>query len=339
MKEPATVFVPGQEPKVVAYEDLPRPGPLPPESRDRGSRAETVTYGGGLRQTSRRVAAVSVLATVLAAALGFTIYLVNAQDLNRYSAAVVPANVVPLNFQETAPLKAIYVSPGERVHKGQLLAAEQDQTLALEIEEQRLVVSAARERLRFLGVMASHLGRRKLVAEQLVLARDSLAIALAGLAVDRSRLVATEIRSPMDGTVVHVAGVPGELVGPSGVRSWGLSNPDLPVPSVFRLFPGASGASTNLAELSEPVVTLVTGRRWQVVAAVPEATAASLVRGEPARFIFAAMGGRSVPARLEQVVGVPFLLGGQVNYEVVLRLLERLPRGVLPGMSGTVSFS
>jgi multidrug resistance efflux pump len=339
MEEPATLFAPGEEPKVVAYGELPRPGTAAPGRPDRGSRAETVTYGGGLRPTSRRVAAVSVLAAVLAAALGFTIYLVNNEAVNHYSAAVVPANVVPLNFQATAPLKAIYVAAGERVHKGEFLAAEEDQTLVLEIEEQQLAVSAARARLRFLARLASHPHAGNRGTEQLTLAKDGLAIALLGLAVDRSKLAATEIRSPIDGTVVHVAGAPGELVGPSGVRGWDVSNPELPVPSVFRLFPGASGASTNLAGLSDPVITLVTGRRWQVVAAVPETVVTSLGRGEPATFTFSSMGGLSVPAVLDQVVGVPFLLGGEVNYEVVLRLRAPLPRGVLPGMTGTVSFS
>ncbi|GEM_PF-5782502 len=342
MKEPTFLFSPGQGPKVVPYEELARQGTSLPETGpvDRGSRAETVSYGGGLRPTSRRVAAVSILATVLAAALGLTVYLVNAESANRYSAAVVPANVVELNFAVTAPLAAVYVAPGERVHQGELLASEDNKGLRLQVEEQRVVVSADKLRVRYLESVppAATQRARALAAEQLALARASLSEALVQLAIDRERLSTSQLRSPVNGVVLHVAGTPGALVGPSGVRNGPIANPELPTSNVFRLFPRASGTSTNLSAQDQPVISLVDGRRWQVVAAVPETEVASLRRGEPATFTFNALGGVPVPVVVQQVIDTPFELNGQVSYEVVLRLKGRLPRGVLPGMSGTVSF-
>jgi multidrug efflux pump subunit AcrA (membrane-fusion protein) len=339
--EPTTLFSPGAEPEVVAYKQLPRAEPVATRRVDRGSRAETVDYGGGLRPTSRRIAAASILAVIVAAMLGLTVYLVNAETANRYSAAVVPANTVELNFRATAPLGALYVVPGERVRRGQLLAVQDDSTLKLEIQEQRAVVLADRLRLRDLegSGTSGHERPDSSAADQMALAKATLSIAALQLAVDQSRLGESELRSPIDGVVLHVAGTVGELVGPSGVPGGPLSNPDLPVSSVFRLFPQAGGASTDLAAMSEPVVSLVSGRRWQVVVAVPETSVESLHHGEHATFTFDAMGGLSVPASVLEVLDTPFELNGQVSYEVLLRLKARIPSGVLPGMTGTVSFS
>jgi multidrug resistance efflux pump len=342
VKEPTTLFSPGQEPKVVPYEELARQNTAVPQTGpvDRGSRAETVSYGGGLRPTSRRVAAISILAAILAATLGLMIYLVNAESANRYSAAVVPANVVELNFAVTAPLAAVYVASGDRVHRGELLASEENRGLWLEVKEQQVVISADKLRVRYLATTArpGPERARALAAEQLGLARASLAEAVLQLAIDRERLSTSQLRSPVDGVVLHVAGTPGALVGPSGVRNGPIASPELPTSNVFRLFPRASGTSTNLAAQDQPVISLVDGRRWQVVAAVPETEVASVRRGERATFTLNALGGVPVPAEVGQIVGTPFELDGQVSYEVVLRLKARLPRGVLPGMSGTVSF-
>jgi multidrug efflux pump subunit AcrA (membrane-fusion protein) len=341
VEEPTTLFSPGAEPEVIAYKQLPRAEPLAPGRVDRGSRAETVNYGGGLRPTSRRIAGASILAVVVVAILGTTVYLVNAETADRYSAAVVPANMVELNFQATAPLEALYAVPGERVYRGQLLAVEEDSTLKLEIQEQRVVVLADRLRLQDLEGPGTtgHERPTSSTVEQVALARATLSVAELQLAVDQSRLEESELRSPINGVVLHVAGTVGELVGPSGVRGGPMSNPDLPVSAVFRLFPQAGGASTDLAAMSEPVVSLVSGRRWQVVAAVPETSVESLHHGEQATFTFDAMGGLSVPASVLAVLDTPFELNGQVSYEVLLRLKARIPPGVLPGMTGTVSFS
>ena len=216
----------------------------------------------------------------------------------------------------------------------ELLAVEQDTTLKLEIREQRQVVLADRLRLRYLEEPATtgHQRQSRSTVEQIALAKATVSVAVVQLAVDQSRLQGSELRSPIDGVVLHVAGTPGELVGASGVHGGPLSNPRLPVSAVFRLFPQAGGASTDLAAMSEPIVSVVSGRRWQVVAALPEASVESLHRGEQARFTFDAQGGLSVPASLQAVLDTPFELNGQVNYEVLLRLKARLPPGVLPGM-------
>ena len=213
-EEPTTLFSPGVAPEVVAYKELPRAEPAEPVRVDRGSRAETVNYGGGLRPTSRRIATASILAVIVAAALGLTIYLVNAETADRYSAALVPANVVELNFMATAPLEGLYVVPGERVHRGQLLAVEQDTTLKLEIREQRQVVLADRLRLRYLEEPATtgHQRQSRSTVEQIALAKATVSVAVVQLAVDQSRLQGSELRSPIDGVVLHVAGTPGELV-------------------------------------------------------------------------------------------------------------------------------
>jgi multidrug resistance efflux pump len=337
--EPTVLFSPDSDPVTVPYADLPAAESQLATKVDRGSRAETVTYGGGLRATSRRIAAVSLLALVIATALGVVIFLVNAQSTNSYSAAVVPANVVQLNFAQAGPLAAILVTPGERVRAGEVLARQDDTTLLLSVDESKLAVSADKARLAYLRTLdsAAPPSRKPIVAEEISQTISSLAEARLSLAIAHARLEATFIRSPIDGTVLRTAGTPGELVGQDGVRNSLLTDPSLPASSVFRLFPTTSGASTDLSTQSEPVISLVSGRRWQLIAAVPEGTITSVHPGMVATFRFATLGGVSVPAVVRHVVDVPFEVDGQISYEVLLQPKSRLPAGVLPGMSGNLS--
>lgn len=336
------LFAPGDEPTTVPYKALERSEPFNPPRVDRGSRAETVTYGGGLRATSRRIAGASILALVVAAALAVIIYLVNAESANRYSAAVVPANVVELNFPDTGPLASIAVSPGQRVHVGQVLATEDSSTLSLAVSQARLAVASDQARLAYLWSLLKSLTpaqeRTSPLALEIVQARAVLAEARVEVSIDVARLHEARIVSPIDGTVLRTAGVTGELVGPGGVRNSSLQTPDLPQANVFRLFPSASGTSTNLSSASQPVISLVAGRHWQVIGEVPESAVTSVRSGEQGTFQFDSLGGLSVPVVVRQIVDVPFEVNGQVSYEIVLRLASSLPSGVLPGMSGTLSF-
>lgn len=335
-REPTVVFSPGAEPVTVPLEELVGDELSPAHRVDRGSRAETVTYGGGLRPTSRRIAAASALALAIAAALGTIIYLVNAESANRYVAAVVPANVVELDFADSGLLGSILVSRGERVHVGQVLAFQQNSDLRVALDEAKLVVAADAARLA--GLIAETRSTPSTGLSQQVLAgRAALAEARLQLAIDRADLEQTILRSPISGTVLRTAGVPGELVGQDGVHNSALTDPSLPQSSIARLFPSAAGQNSNSASGSVPVVSLVAGRRWQVIAAVPESVVTTIRPGERASFQFDSLGGLSVPAVVRGVIGVPFERAGQINYEVVLRLKRRLPPGVLPGMSGNIS--
>lgn len=331
------LFAPGEEPVTVAFEDLVGGETTsPPRRVDRGSRAETVAYGGGLRATSRRIAAASALALVIAAALGTIIYLVNAESANRYVAAVVPANVVELDFPTSAPLASILVARGDHVHVGQVVAYQRNSELHVAVSEAEIVVAADAARLAGLAV-GSNGAPSPSLSEAVLAARAALAEARLQLAIEESDLQQTYLRSPIKGTVLRTAGVSGELVGQDGVQGSVLTDPSLPQSSVARLFPSAAGPSSSQVGASEPVVSLVAGRRWQVIAAVPQSVITTVRPGEKASFQFDTLGGLTVPAVVRQVIGVPFERSGQVTYEVVLRLKRRLPVGVLPGMSGNIS--
>jgi multidrug resistance efflux pump len=254
----------------------------------------------------------------------------------------VPANVLQLNFADTGPLASVLVTPGERVRVGQVLATEDSSALSLAVTQAHIAVASDEARLAYLesefNALPAAARATSPLSEALVQERAVIAEARVEVSIALARLSQTRITSPIDGTVLRTAGVPGELVGQDGVHTSSLQTPYLPQASVFKLFPSAGGASTNLSNASQPVISLVAGRRWQVVGEVPESVIASVRPGQQGTFQFDDLGGLSVPVVVNQVVDVPFEVDGQVSYEVVLRLSDRLPAGVLPGMSGTLSF-
>jgi multidrug efflux pump subunit AcrA (membrane-fusion protein) len=457
--EEMVVFRPGEDATTEtiagfrAFEASPAPAPV-----DRGSRAETVAYGGGLRASPRRIVVASLVVALLIALLGTAVYLVNEASAGTYSAVIVPANLVDLSFQQSAPLLSIEVRPGEHVRAGQILAvqsnkvdqlalllatatlnsaaahlaaltgsagtrlgaeesglrsriaadqsrlaaldaaytaqrtaaaavlsadqsivtaAEQLQALTcstasggsseqvrcldarLEVERARAKVASDEEQSALLATrsqertsaLSADISSREAAlaaltsagtgitpasAEAIRQARLQLAQARLAVAIDRAKLAQFSLRSPVSGTVLRVDGIPGEIVGPGGVRGDSLGSAAIPSTASFHLFPEPSGPSSSGLGSSAPVVTIVTGRRWQVLAEIPESTVTSLRRGAAAVFQFQDFGGLSERCRMSEIVPVAIESGSTLEYEVTFRLLSRAPRGTLPGMSGTL---
>jgi len=458
--EEMVVFRPGEDattetiPGFRAFEPSPAPAPV-----DRGSRAETVAYGGGLRASPRRIVVASLVVALLIALLGAAVYLVNEASAGTYSAVIVPANLVDLSFQQSAPLLSIEVRPGEHVRAGQILAvqsnkvdqlalllatatltsaaahlaaltgsagtrlaaeesglrsriaadrsrlaalqaaytaqrtaeaavlsadqsivtsAEQLQALTcstasaagsseqvrcldarLEVERAQAKVASDEEQSALLatrsqertGALSADISSREAAlaalssagtgitpasAEAIRQARLQLAQARLAVAIDRAKLAQFSLRSPVSGTVLRVDGIPGEIVGPGGVRGDSLGSEAIPSTASFHLFPEPSGPSSSGLGSSAPVVTIVTGRRWQVLAEIPQSTVTSLRRGAAAVFQFQDFGGLSERCRMSAIVPVAIDSGSTLEYEVTFRLLSRAPRGTLPGMSGTL---
>ncbi len=453
--EELVVFAPNGEVRSEPVADLGtfRQGP-PPPLPDRGSRAETVAYGGGLRTSPRRVIGALVAALVLVGLLVASVYLVNAESANSYSAVIVPANLTELNFPGTGPLQQVLVADGEAVHKGQVLAIQADPAARIALYAARLEVKAAQAHLGHLlaelrppsprliaswqaqlssdqselaGLRAASLSEQELLAaavsadasvlassgslyalscggppghlvhcaslrldvarakeklasdkvEAAILAgrassrelalqaaiatktaalaaalaagspprgaardpwslqqaRAQLAEAKVHLAMEEATVANLYLRAPIAGRVLRIAGAGGQIVGPDGIRSSVLSDPAIPTANVFRLFP-QSGASGAAAPAATPVVTLVRGRRWEVLAQVPESAIGTVRIGSPATFSFQDMSGQIEPCSVAQILPEPLESGGTIQYEVVLLLRSPAPPGVLPGMSG-----
>ncbi|MHB1989022.1 MAG: HlyD family secretion protein [Acidimicrobiales bacterium] len=340
--EQILVFEPGAEPGMVVRDDLGMlTGEQPPLTQvDRGSRAETVTYGGGLRATSRRIGVAVLVALVVLAAIGYIVYLVNAQSANRYSAVIVPANVLDLTFPTTAPLAEVVVGRGERVHVGEVLAKQANESLVIEVALSKAILASERQRLHYLlsvGHVSSSSGKTTTLGEEILQTADTIRQTRLELALNKSRLALSILRAPMNGVVLRTAGLPGELAGPTGVHASTISDPAVPTAADFRLFPNAGGPSSGTNNPAVPVVSLVSGRRWQVIAEVPETAVDSFKPGTQATFAFTAFRGLVVPCIVRQVVPSPVEVNGVVEYDVLLRLERPLPSGVLPGMSGVVS--
>jgi len=342
--ESVIVFEPANTPTLFIPDDLGMLTAEEPLSQiDRGSRAETVTYGGGLRATSRRIGISVLIAALLIAAVGYVVYLINTQSNDRYSAVIVPANVRDLDFTATAPLEKLFVEPGERVHVGEILAEQSNPSLAIAVALSQVTLAAEKQKLSYLSATRSATAssprglQASALTEEILQTEDAIVETRLQLALNESRLSLSILRAPINGVVLRTAGLPGELAGPSGVRDSTISDPAVPASAVFQLFPNAGGATSGTDNSTVPVVSLVSGRRWQVIAEVPETAVDSVKAGTAATFNFDALGGLAVPCIVEQVIPAPVEVSGTVEYDVVLRLVSRLPGGVLPGMSGSVS--
>ena len=126
-------------------------------------------------------------------------------------------------------------------------------------------------------------------------ARDALKAA-------ETRLAATRLTSPIDGTIGGVDVLPGEFAAPG-----------------------------------QPLVTVTDLERLQVETTdLSELDLLEVAVGQPATVLVDALGAQ-VPARVTAISPIPQLLGGDVVYTVVLDL-DEMPFGLRPGMTVTVAF-
>lgn len=319
----------------------PKPASLrsePLEEAARGSsRPRAVALGPAPGTTSRRRAlVVAALAVAAAVAVALTI---NALDSAAKSipAVVEPTNQVNLNFQNSGPLAAIMVRPGQRVTKGQVVATQAAASEATAVANDQATLAADQAQLNQLEQL---LKVDYNAIAQVDVVRADLARDQAQLAVDKQRqsqtAAQTSLASPVDGLVVAVSGTPGETVDSMGVRIYRPQGTAVSGQSSLQLFPSAPSNTNTHADPYAPVVTIDQWPRWQVTAQVPESQISSVHPGEHAVFSLAALRGSKLGCVVTQVVPNPLSVGGAVAYDVRLRLEQAAPQGVLPGMTGSV---
>ncbi len=314
--------------------ELPALQPAPP-SRP----ARVAPMGRPPGGTSRRRAlVVAALAVAAAVAVPLTIRALDSAA-HSISAVVEPTNQVNLNFQNSGPLAAILVKPGQRVGKGQVVATQAAVSEATAVANDQATLAADQAQLdqleQLLKVDYNAIAQVDVV--RAAIARDQ-----AQLAVDKQRQIdtaaQTSLASPVDGLVVAVAGTPGETVDSNGVRLYRPVGSAVSSSPSLQLFPtspnndNANGKGDQFA----PVVTIDQWPRWQVTAQVPESQISSVHPGEHADFSLAALGGRKLRCVVTQIMPNPLSVGGSVAYDVRLRLEQAAPPGVLPGMTGSL---
>ncbi len=303
---------------------------------ERGSRAETFAQMGLAPVPSRTRAVTTIVAALaLIAGLAFTVRALD-DSSGGYAGAVYPSQTLQLTFPGAAPLERIYVHAGERVARGEVLATQDSPGLSALVTLAEAAVTA--DALRVTALKQAPLGTPPTTdSRQVAAAEAALAGARLELATDQQRLAEAVLRSPMAGLVQAVEGAPGDLAGPSGVRLNGTQPAILDTPS-FAFVP-SNGASAPVPSSTSfvPVVTVRVGNAWQVVARVPESSVASIRPGTKGTFTFDPLGGATLRCTVVSVSASPSDAGGQVAYDVILSVQGAPPRGVLPGMSGTLS--
>lgn len=339
--EAVDLFLPALDDASAALHGLSGPEQLE-HAHARGSRAETertlaetaVPTVAALRVPRRRLRSVLAVSVGLVVAVVLTVAAIDAAAADSYSAVILPTGAISLTFPSTGLLGGVVVHPGEHVRAGQLLASEQTGHLGLVVRLASKAVRADRSRLAVLRSEPSS----ATVAAEVAGATAALADDEATLATDRAELATSQLRAPEAGTILSVAGENGALVGPSGVHQYGVSTAVIPSNQATSLFPAPLGGSSAGAAQYLPVISMQTGTGWTVTALVPEGAVASVHPGEAASFAFSALGGATVACRVLSVGDQPQVETGTVDYEVTLVARGALPRGVLPGMSGSVSF-
>ena len=99
------------------------------------------------RRGLRRGVIVGLVVVVAALILGFAISALVLSDPVQAAGMVQPDTVAQLNFTATAPVSAVLVQPGQRVHRGQLLASQDTAFLKTKLYSQAAHLAADQAKL------------------------------------------------------------------------------------------------------------------------------------------------------------------------------------------------
>lgn len=165
-------------------------------------------------------------------------------------------------------------------------------------------------------------------------ARDALAKDQLALTADTQALDNSALPSPVDGKVLAINGLPGEIVGQNtSVHSSGGGA----VPGSNGQ--GNGGASTISTGSTTPgFITIEEFPGLQATAQVPESSILSIKTGEAATISINALGGQSFPGHVMVVEPQPVVISGSTYYDVVIvpNAGDAWPTTLLPGMSSNI---
>jgi HlyD family secretion protein len=245
---------------------------------------------------------------------------------------VEPVRTVQVGTYVSGPILALYADFNSAVTKGQLVAKIDPASFAVKVRQAEANLGNARAKaekaradlaLKKLSLdRARELNRRELLAQdeldaaesneaqaraQVSLEEAGIAQAEAALEEARIQLGYTDIRSPVDGTVISRTVDVGQTVAAS-----------FQTPTLFQI-------AEDLAKM-------------RVRTSVSESDIGGLAEGQPASFGVDAWPGRSFAGRVVQVRSAPVALQNVVTYDVLVEV-DNASHELKPGMTATVAIT
>lgn len=227
------------------------------------------------------------------------------------SGAVESARTRALNFGATGTVRKIYVSPGDKVKKGQVLARLDDTAAREGVTAAKASLDAAAD-----GDTDTASGYAQYVS-----ARNTYRQA-------RRTLAGTVIKAPFAGTVTAVNGTVG---GSSGASSSGSSGGA----SGGAGGGGGGGAGTSSSSSGTGFIELADPKRLQIVGEFTEADVTRLKVGQEATFTFDALTGVTARGKVSLIDPVARTSNNVVRYAVTIAMTDP-PAAVRLGQTTTV---
>ena len=321
------------------------PDPFAPAARLGVSAAPTARRSIRVHRTWQQVVGGVLIVAVCVAAAVWYVPRVMRTDSGLLSGTVVNSGVVTLNFTGSGEIDAMRVHPGERVHKGQVLATEYAPNLSSVLSADAAAIASDRTKLVALrsapmlgtsrGAVGPTAGAPQVSAERAQLKLDE-----AQLADDRVRLAASRIIAPAAGSVIAANGRSGQAVTPAGIRDYTADVGHVPAAQrpLFSLLPEGPQSESHVAANGSalPVVAVRTSRSWEVAALVPENSVSGLSPGRRVTISVPAARLGAVPGRIAEVLSDPVSTPQGTEYQALVTITGPVARLPLSGMAADV---
>ncbi|HVX43162.1 MAG TPA: biotin/lipoyl-binding protein [Mycobacteriales bacterium] len=305
------------------------------EEKEESSPPEENPTLSGLTRANhvQKVLAVGI-AAIAVLAVSLIVQRVASSSGKNYSGAVTTQGVANLNFTNRGRVNQVNVQPGQRVHKGDVLATQAFGATQALIDADNAAIASAQDQLAALQAQVP------VNAVAVSNAKGVLAHDRAQLAQHRTELSAAQVRAPSDGVVLAVNGQPGDVVDNDGVRQYGSVNSsgNSVQDPAFSLLPKGPSRTVNSSKaVFLPFVSLRTSNDWTVIAQVPERSTRDVPVGADVDVSVPAANIDHAKGKLMQILPTPVGNGNSVSYQILVRIDGGSGKPPLPGMTADLT--
>jgi multidrug resistance efflux pump len=328
------------------------PDPLAPAAPIRAeARLNTLAADGATtrrpHRTWQQILGALILTAACVAAATWYVPRVLSNNSRLLTGSVLTSGISTLNFTSTGQIARLAVRDGERVHRGQLLAAEYAPAVSAELTADQLAIDSEKTKLAEMSAVVARThggGRQKGAAPtpaDLAAVRAQVRADQAQLASDRARAAGSRIVAPAAGTIIAANGSPGEAVTPEGIRDYASVAPHSSVDQTpsFSLLPegpqvqNRSSSSTSML----PVIALRTSSSWKVAVLVSENEVARLRVGSHVGISVPAAKISNIPGRLSELLSTPVPTSQGPVYQALVTASGDVAAPPLAGMAANVT--
>jgi multidrug efflux pump subunit AcrA (membrane-fusion protein) len=270
-----------------------------------------------------------IVAVACAVGCGWYVRHVVAADRGLLTGSVTSTGVVDLNFTAAGVVAKVLVRVGQHVRANELLATESAPGAAAVVTADGAAVRADKEELAAVAGTLSAAGVRA------QLARDQARLATDKQAAGQRRIVA-----PAAGVVTAVDAQPGQSAAPAGITDYTGQQSPVNAPPLFSLLPKSPQVSTKAGMSGSavlPAIQLRVSADWQVLALVPESSAAAIRAGQAVRVAVPAAGLAGQAGVIKEVLAAPVLTADGSMYEAIVTITGRGSDPPLDGMTANVA--